>query len=291
MILSSNDPASSFSCQNQVRFGNIIKKMSLSFFPDIFQKGTMPKFFISLTLLLLSFGLSTQMAQAKFGWADADMVLDFGIDLEPGGRHIIVDQAEVGHPFHVDVVWKLHPHNCLIQTLQDKNGDGTSEWQMLEDDQLFDGTPTHAIASDIEALAVTAKKDHPCLMDTQKDEVLVVSQIEDPKKQEPKPMSKTPLGATVMVLRATSFFTPNVVTIKAGERVVWIYADGAKEPHTATSGACRGTDCTGGGNIFDSGKTLNQPGQKFEHVFNHSGTFPYHCDLHTASMTGTVIVK
>ena len=251
----------------------------------------MSKIFISLLILVVTVAVSDQKAQAKFGWADADIILDFGIDLEPGDRQIILDQAEVGYPFHVDVSWKLHPQNCLIQTLRDENGDGTAEWNTLGDDQQFNGTPAHAMATQIEALAVTAKKDQPCSMDPQNNDILVVSQVENPQKQTTKKRSKAPLGATVMIFRATSFFTPHVVTIKAGERVVWIYADGAKEPHTVTSGACRGTDCTGGGKKFDSGKTLNKAGHRFEHVFKHPGTFPYHCDLHTASMVGTIIVK
>lgn len=250
----------------------------------------MTKSSIRLVILILSF-LWCGQADAKFGWADADIVLDFGVEVEPGERQIIIDQAEVGYPFHVDVVWKLHPENCRIETLQDHDEDGTSEWSTLQDDRLFHGHQAHAMASNIEALAVAAKEDQPCSMNPQQDEILVVSEIKDSGGKNIVPPSSAPLGATVMILRATSYFSPNIVTIHAGERVVWIYGDGAKEPHTATSGACRGTDCTGGGKKFDSGKTLNKAGHRFEHVFKHPGTFPYHCDLHTASMTGTVIVK
>ena len=250
----------------------------------------MTKSFISLGILILGF-LWYGQADAKFGWSDADIVLDFGVDVEPGERQIIIDQAEVGYPFHVDVVWKLHPENCLIQILHDHDGDGTSEWSMLPDDRLFHNHQAHAIASNIEALAVAATIDQPCSMNPQLDEIFVVSEIKDLDGNNTVKLSSAPLGATVMILRATSYFTPDVVTITAGERVVWIYGDGAKEPHTATSGACRGTDCTGGGKKFDSGKTLNKAGHRFEHVFKYPGTFPYHCDLHTASMTGTVIVK
>ena len=93
-----------------------------------------------------------------------------------------------------------------------------------------------------------------------------------------------------MVFRATPLFVPQEVTIQAGQKVVWIYADGAQEPHSVTSGACRGSDCSGGGKIFNSGLTLNKPGHRFEKVFETPGTFPYHCDLHLGSMQGTVSV-
>ncbi len=250
----------------------------------------MSKTFLPL-VILIGIVAGTQNAEAKFGWAAADIVLDFGVDVEPGERQIIIDQAEVGQPFDVDIVWRLHSHYCLIQTLQAKDGNGSPEWQTIQDDELFNSNPAHAMASNIEALAVATKTDKPCHMDPMQDEILVVSEITEQESKHTHKRSSALLGATVIVLRATSFFTPNVVTIHAGERVVWIYADGAKEPHTATSGACRGTDCTGGGKKFDSGKTLNKAGHRFEHVFKHPGSFPYHCDLHTASMVGTVIVK
>lgn len=250
-----------------------------------------PHLTLCVLIVFMSVFSMPLMAHAKFGWAAADIVLDFGVEVEPGERQVIIDQAEVGYPFHVDIVWRLHPKDCLVQTLQDQDGDGTAAWQTLTDDQLFKGNPAHAIASHIQALAVSANKGTPCSMDPQKDEFLVVSEIQDLEAKDKVLTSSAPLGAVVMVLRATSFFTPNTVTIHAGERVVWIYADGAKEPHTATSGACRGIDCSGGGKKFDSGKTLNKAGHRFEHVFKHPGTFPYHCDLHTASMEGTVVVK
>jgi plastocyanin len=50
-------------------------------------------------------------------------------------------------------------------------------------------------------------------------------------------------------------------------------------------------DCSGGGKQFNSGLNLNKPGQRFEHVFKHPRTFPYHCDLHLGSMQGSVTVQ
>ena len=102
---------------------------------------------MTLLILLLSACWFAQDAQAKFGWTDADIVLDYGVDVELGEKKVIIDQAEVGYPFHVDVVWQLHPKDCLIQTLHDQDGDGTPEWQTVSDDQLFQGNPRHAIAS------------------------------------------------------------------------------------------------------------------------------------------------
>lgn len=228
-------------------------------------------------------------AEAKVGWSPADIVLDFGMDIEPGDRQVIVTQAEVGHFFHVDIIWRLNPDDCLIQILPGGEERAQAIWQTIGDDLLFKGNPAHADAGNIQSLAIKAQEGKPCRMNAKLDEFIVVSETDRVNEQQTS--DSAPLGATVMIFRATSFYTPQEVTITAGERVVWIYADGAKEPHTVTSGACRGTDCSGGGKAFDSGKTLNIAGHRFEHVFKHPGTFPYHCDLHNASMVGTVSVK
>jgi plastocyanin len=95
----------------------------------------------------------------------------------------------------------------------------------------------------------------------------------------------------VVLFRATTFYLPRDVTIMPGQKIVWIYADGAQEPHSVTSGGCRVNDCSGGGKQFNSGLTVNKPGHRFEHVFKHPGIFPYHCDLHLGSMQGSVTVK
>jgi len=232
-----------------------------------------------------------QLASAKFGWGPADIVLDFGVDLEPGERQILVEESEMGQPVHLDIVWRLHQEHCLIVISQDTGRSGQPTRHIVRDDRLFNGNPAHARVMNVKSLAITTPPGMSCRMNPKLDEFVVVSEVKNPRAQNPNRAESGPLGAVVMIFRATSFFTPNVVTITAGQRVVWIYADGAKEPHTTTSGACNGTDCTGGGKAFDSGKTLLQAGNRFEHTFKHPGIFPYHCNLHNASMVGTVIVK
>ena len=69
-------------------------------------------------------------------------------------------------------------------------------------------------------------------------------------------------------------FTPNEITIKAGDTVTWINNDDA--PHTVT------------GDSLDSG-TLSK-GQEFKQTFNELGTYEYHCNFHS-SMKGKIIVK
>jgi len=241
---------------------------------------------------LLAIILGTPLtAWSTMGWEMGDMVLDYGLNLEAGESTVLVDTSEVGEPFFVEVTWKMNPQNCFLQTQTLMSEEGVPILKTVVDDGLFNGAPFHATFPLIEALLVTAQEGQPCEINPSQDDFLVVARAPRASTSFEDGLMDAPIGAIVITLRATTFFSPQEVTVQPGEKVVWIYADGAQEPHTVTSGACRGTDCSGGGKKFDSGLTLNKPGQRFEHLFAHPGTFPYHCDLHLGSMQGTVKVK
>ena len=70
-------------------------------------------------------------------------------------------------------------------------------------------------------------------------------------------------------------FTPNSLTIKAGETVEFINRDGA--PHTATADD----------GSFDTGRLSRD--EHGEHKFETAGTFTYFCAVHP-SMKGEIIV-
>lgn len=72
-------------------------------------------------------------------------------------------------------------------------------------------------------------------------------------------------------------FDPNPISVKVGTTVKW--TNSAPAPHTVTSDAPT--------EPYDSG-TLTT-GQTFQHTFNTTGTFAYHCNIHP-SMTGVVTV-
>ena len=166
-----------------------------------------------------------------------------------------------------------------------------SKWTDLQDDAAFDGHPAHARVTMAAGVSVTAHTGRQCDIGTKVGEFLTVSTTPGPSLRADSGAAPTRTGATVLLLRATAFYLPREVRIRAGDKVVWFYADGSREPHTVTSGACRGADCSGGGQTFASGPTLLKPGDRFEHTFNRPGTYPYHCDFHTATMQATVIVS
>jgi len=71
-------------------------------------------------------------------------------------------------------------------------------------------------------------------------------------------------------------FNPSEITVKKGTVVTWTNNDSTT--HTVTSD----TD------VFKSGDLT--PGNTFKFTFSQTGTFSYHCSIHT-TMTGKVIVQ
>ena len=247
-----------------------------------------------LRLLIASILLLALIPLPAFGtvgWEVGEMVLDFGNEVEAGESKVLVNKEEVGQPFSVDLTWKINQEACVLQIQELSTDESQPTLTTVIDDGQFNGVPSHAFFPQIVTLLLTAREGHYCEIDGAKDEFLAVARKSRPVIHQTDQSQSTPIGAIVMVFRATGFFTPHEVTVNAGEKVVWIYADGAKEPHSVTSGACRVNDCSGGGHVFDSGPILTKPGQQFEHVFTEAGTFAYHCDLHLGSMEGTVLVK
>ena len=240
------------------------------------------------SLLILG---SPLVAKATVGWEIGDMVLDFGLDLESGDEVVLVDKYEVGEPFFAELTWKLNSENCVVQIQESTGPDNTVTTKNVSDDGLLDGVVSHARFQQVEAVMVKAADGKHCDIDPSQDEFLVIARESRAPVSVEEGISPAPIGAVVVTFRATTFFMPKDVTIKPGEKVVWLYADGAQEPHSVTSGGCRVNDCSGGGKEFNSGLTVNKPGQRYEHVFNQPGVFPYHCDLHLGSMQGTIVVQ
>jgi plastocyanin len=83
-------------------------------------------------------------------------------------------------------------------------------------------------------------------------------------------------------------FEPTDLTIAVGDTVTWTVTESTGEPHSATSGE---PDFSGqGGTIFDSGTTLTENGDTFEHTFTEAGIIPYFCTVHAAAMRGQITV-
>jgi plastocyanin len=76
-------------------------------------------------------------------------------------------------------------------------------------------------------------------------------------------------------------YSPRMLVIHAGTRVVWI--NHSLQPHTVTG--------TGTPPAFDSGtQRLINRGHSWSHIFSKPGTYHYYCLLHPY-MKGTIVVQ
>src|SRR5262245_15904156 len=96
------------------------------------------------------------------------------------------------------------------------------------------------------------------------------------------PLVNGSFAATVDVSIANFAFTPNPVTIQAGDTVRWTNQDATT--HTATSG----TGCAADGKF---GSLFLGQGQTYSFQFSTAGQYPYFCMPHCTFMSGTVIVE
>lgn len=82
---------------------------------------------------------------------------------------------------------------------------------------------------------------------------------------------------TITGIMGSNSYSPNPVSVSAGQLVAWKNSGGSS--HSATQ--------DGGG--FDTGVLSN--GARSDTIrFNTAGDFAYHCSVHGSSMTGTVHV-
>jgi len=91
---------------------------------------------------------------------------------------------------------------------------------------------------------------------------------------------------TVPVTVENYAFSPGTVTATVGDTVTWTWNSGVVA-HSTTSGACS-PNCMPDGH-WDSG--VHSTPNTFSFTFTSAGTYPYHCAVHLAAMTGTVQVN
>ena len=86
-------------------------------------------------------------------------------------------------------------------------------------------------------------------------------------------------AATTNVAAGDFSFSPNPITITAGDTVAWSFSG---TDHTVTSG-------TGAPETFDSG--LKSAGGSYSRVFNTPGTYNYYCTFHGTAGNGFALLK
>ena len=99
--------------------------------------------------------------------------------------------------------------------------------------------------------------------------------------------SSTGPAATGHVTIAEYSFTPDTVTVAAGEAVRWSNAGTLAHTVTSDSGAFTSAQLAAPGTDPYGGMTA---GAVYQRTFPTAGTFPYHCANHPTQMKGVVIV-
>lgn len=79
-------------------------------------------------------------------------------------------------------------------------------------------------------------------------------------------------------------FTPKVLTVKVGDTIVWTNTDSA--PHQVVTDLHPSHT-----NLFQLNGPVLNVGETYSFTFNQAGIFGYHCEIHPARMTGTIIVE
>jgi plastocyanin len=88
----------------------------------------------------------------------------------------------------------------------------------------------------------------------------------------------TTAGVVMVGAGATNAFSPSTVTIQAGQGVTWNWVTGF---HSVISDSSPKA-------FADSPQ---QGSGQFVVMFPTAGTFPYHCGVHGAMMSGTIVVQ
>ena len=96
-----------------------------------------------------------------------------------------------------------------------------------------------------------------------------------------------PPGTPNSVVVTNNTFTPGGLTTTAGATVTWTW-----NSCTGGDGYGNGDVCTAHNILFDDGATSGaQSAGTYDRTFATKGTFPYHCRIHGAAMSGSVVVQ
>jgi hypothetical protein len=137
-------------------------------------------------------------AQATVGWEVGDIVLDFGLGLGSGEQVVLVDKYEVGHPLFVELTWKLHSEQCVLQIQETSGQSDTVLIKTVHDDGLLDGLVSHSVHSEVEAVIMAAGEGKQCEINPSEDEILGIARKPRAPVSVEEGRSPAPIGAVVM---------------------------------------------------------------------------------------------
>jgi plastocyanin len=100
----------------------------------------------------------------------------------------------------------------------------------------------------------------------------------------PAPPPPPPNGSTSSLTVTNNKYTPKLDSVSVGATLTWSW-------NTCTGDGYGGSTCSSHSVTFDDGpSSLTQDSGEFSRMFATAGTYTYHCKVHGAAMTGTVVV-
>lgn len=101
----------------------------------------------------------------------------------------------------------------------------------------------------------------------------------------PPPPPPIPSGSTTSLTITNNHFSPATDTVSVGATLTWTW-------DTCMGDGYGGSTCGSHSVQFDDGSSSSaiKSSGTFSRMFAEAGTFTYHCAVHGAAMTGTVIV-
>jgi plastocyanin len=92
-------------------------------------------------------------------------------------------------------------------------------------------------------------------------------------------------ASTTMLTVSNDKFTPAHDSVGVGATLVWSW-------NSCTGDGYGGSTCTSHSVTFDDGPTSPiQSSGTFSRTFANAGTYTYHCKVHGAAMTGSILVQ
>lgn len=99
------------------------------------------------------------------------------------------------------------------------------------------------------------------------------------------PPPEGPPSTSSSILVGNNFFDPTATTVPVSTKVTWTW-------DACGSDGYGGQSCTSHGIVFDDGTSSGTQAQgTWSRTFAAAGTYKYHCTVHGAAMSGSIIVQ
>jgi len=198
---------------------------------------------------------------------------------DEAGNSTCYDQCAINWP----------PLTAEVEVSTDLSGDiGTTARKDGKKQATYKGMPLYYFAQDKKAGDVNgegfkgvwfAAGPRPTLTTTTKGDAAETTQKETTEAGSSTATTAGGPKKTEVAIKSFAF-SPEKITITAGDTVVWTNMDSA--PHTVTSEP--------GSSVKELDSERLARGDSYSHTFETAGTYSYHCGIHT-SMRGKVFVQ